>query len=294
MATFVAATGITVAATLLVFTALLPRLVPLSLHERSRYADRTAEGLAYLAPAPRTTIAPVRAGAVTSSRAEPRNAAIPKRRDQRSTPREDSAAPLNESAVSRATVPTQNATADTGDRLSARAMSPLLLPNFSVGTETKWGAGLSGATTNGPVSGIAGMFPHRSQEAIDYDSALRTVRDGLAATLSGRHAKGKSLEQTERDAQLRADALADIAARGAGTPIARAIAGGGHIDAPVPFGGPSRKQRERDSTINAQTKETLARIQRRLDSASVTRQRRHTDSLAHVEDSSRTNTRPMN
>ena len=128
---------------------------------------------------------------------------------------------------------------------------------------------------------------------MSFDSALRSVRENLAATLSGGQLKRLPLKQTDHDVQARAEALASIAARGAGVPIAHGIAGGGHIDTPLPFGGPSRKQRERDSTINAQTKEILARVRRRLDSAMATRERRHTDSLAHVEDSLRVDTRPL-
>lgn len=63
------------------------------------------------------------------------------------------------------------------------------------------------------------------------------------------------------------------------------------MDVPLPFGGPSRNQRERDSTINAQTKESLARVRRRLDS--VVAARRSSDRLAQVQDSVRRGRQPQ-
>ena len=151
----------------------------------------------------------------------------------------------------------------------------------------------SNAAADGRARGVATGFPGRRSEPIRFDSALQAVRDNLAATLTGGQLKHVPLTQADRDVQSRAEALAAIAARGAGVPVTRAMSGGGRIDTPLPFGGPSRKQRERDSTINAQTKEILSRVQRRLDSAVATRQRRHTDSLAHVEDSLRRGTRTL-
>lgn len=84
----------------------------------------------------------------------------------------------------------------------------------------------------------------------------------------------------DRDAQLRAQEMADRAARAAGVPVS--ARGGITIDAPIPFGGPSNAQRKRDSTINAQTKAVLVRVRQRLDSIAAAR-RRHADSLAALE-----------
>jgi hypothetical protein len=148
-------------------------------------------------------------------------------------------------------------------------------------------ASSSGAAAEAQAWRTAPEFLRRRSELIRFDSALRAFHDNLATTFTGGQLKHLPLTQTDLDVQSRAEALAAIAARSAGRPIARAMSGGGRIDAPLPFGGPSRKQRERDSTIDAQTKETLSRVQRRLDSAATTRRRRHTDSLARVEDSLR-------
>ena len=87
----------------------------------------------------------------------------------------------------------------------------------------------------------------------------------------------------DRDAQLRAQDMADRAARAAGAPMSPSAHGGISIDAPIPFGGPSNAQRKRDSTINAQTKAVLVRVRQRLDSIAAARQRKRADSLAALE-----------
>ena len=86
----------------------------------------------------------------------------------------------------------------------------------------------------------------------------------------------------DRDAQLRAQEMADRAARAAGAPMPPSAHGGISIDAPIPFGGPSNAQRKRDSTINAQTKAVLVRVRQRLDSIAAAR-RHQADSLAALE-----------
>jgi hypothetical protein len=86
----------------------------------------------------------------------------------------------------------------------------------------------------------------------------------------------------DRDAQLRAQEMADRAARAAGAPMSPSAHGGISIDAPIPFGGPSNAQRKRDSTINAQTKAVLVRVRQRLDSIAAAR-RRQADSLAALD-----------
>ena len=83
------------------------------------------------------------------------------------------------------------------------------------------------------------------------------------------------------DAQLRAQEMADRAARAAGAPMSPS-AHGISIPAPIPFGGPSNAQRKRDSTINAQTKAVLVRVRQRLDSIAAARRHR-ADSLAALE-----------
>jgi hypothetical protein len=123
-----------------------------------------------------------------------------------------------------------------------------------------------------------------------YDSALRVVHDNLAASLNDGSLAHLPPSQSDRDAKERAKALDAIAARAAGVPTARTISGGGSVDAPLPFGGPSRKQRERDSVIMAQTNESLAHVLRRLDSVATAREKNRL--LAHAADSSRSITKP--
>jgi hypothetical protein len=61
----------------------------------------------------------------------------------------------------------------------------------------------------------------------------------------------------------------------------------GGISVPLPFGGPSKKQRERDRAIEAQLKVLRALRQQRIDSVVASRKRRLADSLARVADSLR-------
>ena len=119
---------------------------------------------------------------------------------------------------------------------------------------------------------------------IRVDSALRamtdSVRNGLAAGLL----HPPPLTQAETDAKWRAEAFEVAAARGAGEPVRRTMAGGS-IPVPLPFGGPSRKRRERDRAIEAQLAVMRALRQARADSAVAARRRRHSDSVAPVADS---------
>jgi hypothetical protein len=87
----------------------------------------------------------------------------------------------------------------------------------------------------------------------------------------------------DRDAQLRAQEGEDMAAHAAGDPMPTTPRGGISIDAPLPFGGPSRAERKRDSTINAQTKAVLVRVRQRLDSIAAARRRQHADSAGAVD-----------
>jgi hypothetical protein len=282
-----------VATGLLVLTAVLPRFMPVSSPAPSGKAGQVSEHLEYLIATSTSAVAPARAAAPSATRAESRYADTSLPRDRMPTSREDSVGSASKAGVPLVSTTTEHAAPNAGDRLTARAVSPLLWPNASAANETTTGIASLSDAADGLPSGVSAGFSRRRHEPIDFDSALRSVHDNLAAMLSGGQLKRLPLKQTDLDAQARAKALASIAARGAGVPIAHGIAGGGHIDTPLPFGGPSRKQRIRDSTINAQTKETLARVQRRLDSAMATRERRLTDSLAHVEDSLRGDTRPL-
>jgi hypothetical protein len=92
--------------------------------------------------------------------------------------------------------------------------------------------------------------------------------------------------QAEIDAKWRDQAFEVAAARGAGVPVRMTTSAGG-ISVPLPFGGPSKKQRERDRAIEAQLKVLRALRQQRIDSVVASRKRRLADSLARVADSLR-------
>jgi hypothetical protein len=117
------------------------------------------------------------------------------------------------------------------------------------------------------------------------------MSDSLGVGLATGRLKPPPLTQAERDAKLRAEAFEVVAARAAGVPLRRTMAGGS-IPVPLPFGGPSRKERERDRAIEAQLKGVRALRQLRVDSV-VAARRRGIDSLAHVADSLRLAPRPQ-
>lgn len=142
----------------------------------------------------------------------------------------------------------------------------------------------SGARAAVPASGGAIGFPRASSESVRFDSALAAAHDKLATGLSTGAFNSPSVRQDQLDAQLRAKAAAAIAAKGAGVPIPNGMIGGG-IAAPLPFGGPSREQRERDSVINAVTAKRLAHVRQRLDSVAAARRSRSSDSLEEIADS---------
>jgi hypothetical protein len=96
--------------------------------------------------------------------------------------------------------------------------------------------------------------------------------------------------QAEVDAKWRDQAFEVAAARGAGVPVRMTTAAGG-VSVPLPFGGPSKKQRERDRAIEAELNASRALRQQRIDSivAAIVaaRKRRLADSLARARDSLR-------
>jgi hypothetical protein len=122
---------------------------------------------------------------------------------------------------------------------------------------------------------------------MNFDSALRVVRDSLDAEFAAGRPRSVPLTQEERDAQWRAQALAALAERSSEGLNPRAISGGASIPIGLPFGGPSHETRERDSANYAQAKEIQARIQRRVDSTLAARRQRHVDSLARVDHATR-------
>jgi len=135
------------------------------------------------------------------------------------------------------------------------------------------------------LSSAKGLF-HRDAEPMDFDSALRVVRDSLEAEFAAGRPRSVPLTQAERDAQWRAQALAAFAER-TGVLNPRTVSAGASIPIGLPFGGPSHETRERERAIFAQTQEIQARIQRRVDSTLAARRQRHVDSLARVDHATR-------
>lgn len=293
VASIAAATCVTVATALLLFAAALPGFVPVSAPVSALDAGRASEHLVYvMTRAPLPAVAPAPPTATPPPRPESGGAAR--------SPAGERVPPPNRLGVASASgagtppVTTPPTTSDTGSLWAPRAVSPLLWPDATSASETTAGtAGSAGAAAGAPVAGVAVGFASRRPALMRFDSALRALRDNLAAGLASGRLKPPPLTQAERDVQLRTEALAVIAARGAGVPVPRATLAGGGVAIPLPFGGPSREQRERDRAIHAQTLEILARVQRRVDSVVAARRRWRADSLAHVEDSLRQDTRPQ-
>ena len=138
-----------------------------------------------------------------------------------------------------------------------------------------------------PLAGLTVGFTAHPSRPMRFDSALQAVHDSFGIRLRDHRIAASALTQAERDEQLRARALDGVAANGAGLPSQLGTMSGGGVAVGLPFGGPSREQRERDRRDYARAKEMLARVQRRADSVVAARRRRYADSLAQVADSQR-------
>lgn len=292
VASIAAATAITVGSALLVLAPVRPRVAGESAPAPVRDAEQVSEHLVYvIARAPTSTVAPAPPPAHPLSRVEPRYIARSPAREQMSDGHGGSVASASEAVTPAAITPL--VVPGTGSGWAPRPVSPLLWPDATATSEMTTGiASWWGTVGHAPAWGVAQGFLRRHPEPMRFDSALR-VGYSLAAKLTAERLKSLPLTQTERDVQLRAEALAVIAARGTGMLNPRAISAGVSIPFPLPFGGPSHEQRERDRIIYARTKEIQARIQRRVDSTVAARRQRHADSLASVDDSSRYSTRPQ-
>lgn len=141
------------------------------------------------------------------------------------------------------------------------------------------------APVGAPAAGLTVGFSSHPPRRIRYDSALGAVQDKLAATIEASRGGRPALTQGERDEQLRAEARDAVAARAAGTPNAPGSIAAGGIAVPLPFGGPSTAQRERDRRAYEETRRMMARVHRRADSVVAARRRRFADSVAQVADS---------
>jgi hypothetical protein len=165
------------------------------------------------------------------------------------------------------------------------AVTPSADPRATAGAATA-------APVGAPATGLTVGFSSRRPGQIHYDSALGAVQDKLAATIEAARGGRPAPSQAERDEQMRAEARDAVAARGAGTPNAPGAMAAGGIAVPLPFGGPSNAQRERDRRAYEDTKRMMARVQRRADSVVAARRRRFADSLAQVADSQLRRARP--
>lgn len=139
------------------------------------------------------------------------------------------------------------------------------------------------AAAGAPIDALTAGIARRSTAAVS-DSSLQAYRADLAAGLASGRIEVPPLTQSEIDAKARAAALAVAAARGTGSGLPPIQSGGG-ASVPLPFGGPSRKQRERERAEYAEAMRIMARVQRKADSLIAARRKRQTDSLARVADS---------
>ena len=286
-ASIAVATAVTVTGALLVLASAQSRVMLMQVPTGTREADSISERLRYVVTVPANTIAPAHPAARPSPRAQPPHGPASRARTGASTSSRANADSVAGASVSTTLTPMRAPVADFDSRWTPQGVPPVPQPESA--TVRSANAGVN-AIASGPVWNGAGASPRLRSQSVRYDSALRVVHDNLAATLTGGSLAHLPLSQSDRDVQERAKALTAIAARAAGVPIVRTMSGGASIDAPLPFGGPSRKQRERDSTIAAQTNEILARVLRRLDSVTAARMRNQ--SLAHVGDSSRSSSQP--
>lgn len=241
VASTAAASGVTIAAALLIFTS-TPRFTALPSTDSASATAPAADRLTYVSPAAtppvRQVRTPVRATARVSTTSR---VAFPAHAEAAPPPQHIAA---DSSASAQPSVsPPHSATSDFERRWTAHGVSPLLLPGSSGEPAYARGGMSPGAMVHVPTTGI------------------------------------------DRDAQLRARAQEAMAAHAAGDPMSPTPQGGVSIDAPIPFGGPSRAQRKRDSTINAQTKAVLVRVRQRLDSIAAARRRQRADSSGAADSS---------
>lgn len=282
------ATGITVSTTLLMLAAPRSRFIPVSSPTLRLGTTLPQEQLTYIVPRNTAlTLTPALSAKGQGSRASLAPQPSSTRTEQVTLPH----GIVVDSAPRAATNPTRtrSSTSDAEDPWVRRALLRFHGPDSASDRVTMTRQSYSSdARTVMPASWGAIGFPRASSEPIRSDSALAVVRDKLATGLSTGAFNTPSVKQDQLDAQLRAKAAAAIAAKGAGGPIPGGMIGGG-IAAPLPFGGPSRAQRERDRAINAVTAKRLAHVRQHLDSVAAARRRTGSDSLEQVADSLRRN-----
>jgi hypothetical protein len=240
VATFVAACGLTVGTALVVFGALVPRGTRPSTSALD--ARQVSEQLVFVSPpiprAPAPAVVATRQRRGSSSRAESRAVV---------------ASPVTESA---ALPPPDTASSKPSNTV------PVFVETKSEPRTT------AGAPVASAVVGFA-----RSSRAVRFDSVLRTMTDSVGVGLAVGAIKPPPPTQAETDAKWHEQAFEVAAARTSGVPL-RHTMGGSSIAVPLPFGGPTRKQRERDRAIEAELKPIWALRQQKVDSIIAARQRR--------------------
>lgn len=283
------ATGITVGAALLMLAAWRSRFIPVSSSALPRGADLPFEHLAYVVPRHASLgLTPARPAAGPPSPAEPERRAASPRRELVTMPHGIGVDSRTAAATPPSTAPTAS---DAEDQWVRRALFLYHGPDSAAARETTTGTSYSSEASVGALSReVTVGFPRGRSEPVRFDSALRAMHDDLVAGLAAGAFDSPALAQAQRDEQLRARARAAIAARSAGVPISPGMVAGGKIAVPLPFGGPSRAQRERERAVNAVTVKILARVRQRLDSVAAARRARSMDSLAYLADSLRRDT----
>jgi len=254
VASIAVATAITVGTGLLVFPGRVAESVPAQVHNAGQVTERLEYVIARAAGSP---VAPMRRPAQPRSRAQSQDITTSPAREQ-----------ITPSVVG----------ADTGT-----GSPPRTAPRELTAGIAGWWSTIGRAPAFS--SSAKGLF-HRDAEPMDFDSALRVVRDSVEAEFAAGRPRSVPLTQAERDAQWRAQALAAFAER-TGVLNPRAVSAGASIPIGLPFGGPSHETRERERALFAQTQEIQARIQRRVDSTLAARRQRHVDSLARVDHATR-------
>jgi hypothetical protein len=242
VATFVAACGLTVGTALVVFGALVPRVTRPSASTSALDARQVSEQLVFVSP-------PI-------SRA-PTPAVVAMRQRRRSSSQADSRAAVASPAIESAVLPLSDTSSS-----KASGTVPVLMETKS---EPR-------ATAGAPVASAVVGFP-RSSRPVRFDSVLRRVTDSIGVGLAVGAIKPPPPTQAETDAKWHEQAFEVAAARTSGVPL-RHTMGGSSIAVPLPFGGPTRKQRERDRAIEAELKPIWALRQQKVDSIKAARQRR--------------------
>jgi hypothetical protein len=215
--------------------------------------DPTVERVVYVAPPPPALTVARRPALRTRPRRAPAANATPLS--------EPAAAPTRDTASS-----------------AAKADVPLVTPGASVADSALGGApgtrsaNAARSTAGAPVTSARAGFTHGPVEGVGPPPF-----------------KPLPPTQAEIDTKWRDQAFEVAAARGAGVPVRMTTAAGG-VSVPLPFGGPSKKQRERDRAIEAELKVSRALRQQRIDSVVAARKNRLADSLARASDSLRSET----